>query len=119
MNLHTSLREQLLQVLERTRNEQRERIRNQVERENRDLNNAIQRAMDTVQQIRDVEENLELARQLTQGLGVQLNEDLGDDTVRQDRPRTRRRNLDSYSFTDDDSEMGIGQNLGSGDISLL
>lgn len=114
------LREQLLQVIERTRNEQRDRIRNQVERDNRDLNTAIQRAMNTVGQLRDADRNIDFARQLTENLteiensdgelengvllptGLEHAEELENGVF---NPQVLQ-NRDAFSFTDDDSEVG-------------
>ena len=64
-----------VQVIERTRNEQRDRIRNQVERDNIGLNDAIQRAMQTVDQLRDADRNIDFARQLTENLDEIENSD--------------------------------------------
>jgi hypothetical protein len=140
------LREQLLQVIERTRNEQRDRIRNQVERDNRDLNTAIQRALRTVDQVRDAERNIDFARQLTEDLAEISDGELENRVLLpaglehadlEHAGALNPQNRDAFSFTDDDSEVGetggglvedndrpypefdnvrIMRNLGSGDV---
>ena len=114
------LREQLLQVIERTRNEQRERIRDQVEQDNRQLNNAIQNALNTVQQIRNAERNIEMAARLG---NIDTNENENDN---QNNPENElAANQRDFSFTDDEEvdnrpyprvdNVRIMRHLGSGD----
>lgn len=121
------LREQLLQVIERTRNEQRDRIRNQVERDNIGLNDAIQRAMQTVDQLRDADRNIDFARQLTENLDEIENSDgeLGHGVLlpnglehveELENGVFNPQNRDAFSFTDDDSEIGENQNVGSVEV---
>ena len=91
-----------------------------MERDNRDLNTAIQRAMNTVGQLRDADRNIDFARQLTENLteiensdgelengvllptGLEHAEELENGVF---NPQVLQ-NRDAFSFTDDDSEVG-------------